>query len=95
MIVGVTLLVILSGFGTINLVFAETYQVIIVQGSAFDSSCVDTDSCLKPSHLSLIQGDYVIWIRQDDIHMPIQSGTPGNPDDKFRVGGTGLEHTFN
>ena len=77
-----------------DLVFAETYQVIIVQGSAFDSSCAGTDSCLKPSHLSLIQGDYVTWIRQDDIHMPIQSGTPGNPDNKFRVGGTGLEHTF-
>ena len=87
--------VLIFAIGFTGIASAETYQVIIVQGSAFDSSCVDNDSCLKPSHLSLKQGDYVIWIRQDDIHMPIQSGTPGNPDDKFRVGGTGLEHTFN
>ena len=94
-IAGVTLLVTLSGFGTIDLVFAETYQVIIVQGSAFDPSCAKTDSCLKPSHLSILQGDYVTWIRQDDISMPIQSGTPETgPDMKFRVGGTGLENTF-
>ncbi len=76
-------------------IFAEEYKIIITEGSAFDPSCANNDSCLNPSHLSILQGDYVSWVRIDDISMPIQSGTPEMPDVEFRVGGNGLEHTFN
>lgn len=77
-------------------VFAEDFEIIITEGSGFDSSCANNNSCLNPSHLSIVQGDSVTWIRIDDISMPINSGTPENGlDMKFRVGGNGLEHTFN
>ena len=74
MISGVTLLVILSGLGTIDLVFAEVYQVKILDGSSI-SGCEETDSCLSPSELTIEIGDSVSWVREEDVHHHIVSYT--------------------
>jgi len=62
--------------------FAETYQVIITEGSPFNSTCAETDSCLSPSHLTINKGDTINWIREDDISHFIRSGSPGPVWDK-------------
>ena len=74
MIAGVTLLVMLSGFSTINLVFAEVYEVRILVGSSIEG-CENTNSCLSPSELTILKGDTVNWIREEDTSHFIQSYT--------------------
>lgn len=90
MISGVTLLVILSGFSTINLVFAEVYEVRILEGSSIEG-CENTNSCLSPSELTILKGDIVNWIREEETTHFIRSYT----DSQLNWATLDYTHTFN
>ena len=90
MIAGVTLLVMLSGLSTIDLVFADVYEIRILEGSSIEG-CEKTNSCLNPSELTILKGDTVNWIREEDTSHFIQSYT----DSQLNWATLDYTHTFN
>jgi len=70
--------------------FEETYQVVILEGSSIED-CEKTNSCLNPSELTILKGDTVNWVREEDTSHFIQSYT----DSQFNWATMDYSHTFN
>ena len=72
-------------------VFAETFEVRILEGSSTEG-CEITDSCLSPSNLDIVIGDSVNWIREEDTtHFLVSRTSEG----QLEWSTMGYSHTFN
>jgi len=70
-------------------IFAETFEIRILEGSS-TSGCENNDSCLSPSEITILKGDTVNWIREEDTSHFIQSYT----DSQFNWATMDYSHKF-
>jgi plastocyanin len=56
--------------------------------------CENTDSCYKPSNISIKSGDSVTWLNQDAAFHSVTSGYYGEPSGLFDSGYLDPETTF-
>ena len=84
----IIMFVLMLGFTSIAL--AETYEVKILKGSSIEG-CENTNSCLSPSELTILKGDTINWIREEDTSHFIKSYT----DSQLNWATLDYTHTFN
>ena len=85
-----TIIVFVLMLGFTSIALAETYEVKILEGSSIEG-CEKTNSCLSPSELTILKGDIVNWIREEETTHFIRSYT----DSQLNWATLDYTHTFN
>ena len=80
--------------GTVPVVFAETFEVSIPEGTS-DIGCEMTDECYIPFGTKIEVGDEVIWTNQDVAFHTVTSGNSADgPDGLFDSGMFKIDEQF-